>query len=279
MRIFPIVFAIAASLALPASSQTIERIKATGEMKLGFRTDAAPLSYANENGDAAGYSPLLCAGIAQAVAENLELEDLAVSFHPVDASDRFEKVASGEIDLLCGAATITMSRREIVDFSVPTYVDGSVMLLTRNATGNFKELAGKRIGVRESTTTATALANTIAKAGIEAETVPFQSHDDGVNAMRDGEIDAYFADQSILVYQLASKGLGSDLRLTTQLLTVEKQGLALARGDSDFRLLIDRIISKMYETGAMKRVYQQSLPGLQPGMAMRALHLMSPTLP
>ncbi|MFV0336069.1 MAG: amino acid ABC transporter substrate-binding protein [Tropicimonas sp.] len=279
MRLLPLTVALAFGLTGPVFAQTIERILETGELKLGFRTDAPPLSFADEKGDAAGYSPLLCVGIAQALAKNLELEDLAVSFHPVTTEDQFEKVASGEIDLLCGATTITLDRREMVDFSIPTYVDGSVVLLPRNANPTFKDLEGKKIGVHRGTTTAEALENSLAQNGIHAEEVLFDSHDAGIEALKNKEIDAYFGDQSILLYYLIAKDLGSDLRITDRLLSLEKQGLAMARGDANFRLVVDGIISSMYRTGGMQRLYREALPGVEPGQAMKALHLIAPELP
>ncbi len=279
MRTLFLLLTVALGLATPSFAQTIDRIRETGELKLGYRQDAAPLSSENAEGNATGYSPLVCVGVAKAVAKQLGMDDLAVSFHPVTTEDRFEKISNGEIDLLCGAATITLERRKIVDFSVPTYVDGSVVLLPRDASSSFKALDGKRIGVRSGTTTSTMLDNTIEEIGISAEQVPFESHDVGVEALRKGEIDAYFGDQSILVYQFLTKKLEGELQITNKLLTIEPQGLAMARGDSNFRLLVDAILSNMYRTGAMQRAYEQTLPGIQPGQAMKAMHVIAPILP
>lgn len=279
MKKLSLLLALALGITAPAGAQTLDRIRESGEIKIGFRTDAAPLSYADEDGNAGGYSLLVCIAVADAVSDYLEIDELNASFHPVTTENRFDKIANGEIDILCGATTITLARRELVDFSIPIYVDGSVVLLPRNGSPSFKALAGKRIGVRAGTTTADALKNTLTSSGIEAEEVPFESHDEGVLALRDGKIDAYFGDQSILTYQLVSKELGSDLRLTQDLMTVEKQGLAMARGDSEFRLVVDNAISTLYRTGVMQTLYVKALPGMTPGAAMRALHLTAPILP
>lgn len=279
MRLLSLTVALALGLASPILAQTLDRIRESNEIKLGYRLDAAPISYADKDGNAAGYSPLLCVAIAQTLAKELELPDLKISFHPVTTGDQFEKVASGEIDLLCGATTITLDRRKVVDFSLPIYVDGAVVLLPRNGSPDLKTLAGKRVGARKDTTTAEAMKNSFANAGIDVEEVLFDSHDAGVEALKNGEIDAYFGDQTMLVYQVMSKNLGDDLRLTDRLLSVEKQGLALAHGDDDFRLAIDRIISASYRSGGMAKLFTETLPGIQPGPAIRALHLLGPDLP
>jgi ABC-type amino acid transport substrate-binding protein len=279
MRIFTFSLLAAISLALPATAQTLERIKQTGELKLGYRSDAAPLSFTDVQGKAAGYSPILCAGVAQFIANSLKMDDLSVTFVEVDTTDRFEKVASGEIDLLCGAATITLSRRELVDFSVPTYVDGTAVLLPVDASEDLRALIGKRIGVRRATTTLEALENTLSDAGVEAQIFKFADHNAGLEAIRNNEIDAYFADQSILYFLAVNDRDRQRFKVTGKILTVEKQGLAMARGDADFRLLVDSAIAEMFANGTMAELYQRAIPGAQPGQAIQAMHLLSPTIP
>jgi len=279
MRTIILSLLAATLLAVPASAQTLERIKQTGELRIGYRTDATPLSFTDERGLPAGYTPLLCTGVAQAIANRLNMSDLTATFHPVDTTDRFDKVASGEIDLLCGAATITLSRREKVDFSVPVYVDGTAVLLPKVASDDLKDLIGKRVGVRLGTTTEQALTNTMTDAGVEAEVSKFADHKAGLEAMRNNEIDAYFADQSILFY-LAFSGETKDMfKVTSSILTIEKQGLAMARGDADFRLLVDSAISDMFEDGTMEDLFQRALPGANPGLGIQAMNIMSPTIP
>lgn len=279
MRSLTLSLLATALLALPATAQTLERIRATGELKLGYRTDAAPLSFADAQGQPAGYSPLLCAGIAQAIANRLQMSDLLATFHAVGATDRFDKVASGEIDLLCGAATITLSRRELVDFSVPVYVDGTAVMLPKEAPDDLQALIGKKVGVRRGTTTQAALNNTIASLGVEAEVIRFTDHRAGLAAMQNGEIDAYFADQSILFFLAYSSEGVQSFKVTGNILTIEKQGLAMARGDADFRLLVDAAISDMFADGTMQDLFQRALPGADPGVAIQAMNLLSPTIP
>jgi polar amino acid transport system substrate-binding protein/glutamate/aspartate transport system substrate-binding protein len=279
MRTFAFSLLATVVLALPATAQTLERIKQTGELKLGYRTDAAPLSFTDDRGQPAGYSPLLCAGVAQAIANKLQMSDLLATFHAVDATDRFDKVASGEIDLLCGAATITLTRREQVAFSVPTYVDGAAAMLPKDASDDLTTLIGKKVGVRSGTTTLDALENTLTTAGVTADVVKFADHKAGLAAMQKGEIDAYFADQSILFY-LAYRDDGTQLfKVTGNILTIEKHGLAMARGDADFRLLVDSAISDMFADGTMEDLFNRALPGAEPGAAIKAMHLLSPTIP
>ena len=268
--------ALAGALAAPAAAQTIDRIKAEGEIRFGYREDAAPLSYLDDEGLPAGYAVQVCAELAGALGRALEMEEIEIKFVPVDTANRFSRVVNGEIDLLCGAATITMSRREFVDFSIPIFVDGAAVMLPTGAEANFAALAGQKVGVRGSTTTEEALQNTLTGTGTEAEVVRFDTHEEGFAAMEAGEIAAYFADQSILLYLNRDS---QDFMVMDRLLTVEQQGLAMLRGDAEFRFMVDGALSGMFMTGIMEQIFRENLPGIQPGQAMQWLSRLSPILP
>jgi len=66
------------------------------------------------------------------------------------------------------------------------------------------------------------------------------------------EIDAYFADQALLVGLLGTAHRPSKLIVASRLFTREPYGIALRRGDADFRLLVDRTLSQFYATREFK---------------------------
>lgn len=269
----------AAMLAGPAAAQTLDRIKETNTFRIGFRTDAAPLSFADAENKPSGYAPMVCSEIAQGVADHLQSEELDVYFVPVDSKTRFQMVADGEIDLLCGAATITLGRRALVDFSDPIYVDGISLMLPKEADPSMEALAGKKVGVRAGTTTEETVRNSFQRAEVDAELVSFDNHRAGMAAMETGEIDAYFADQSILFNLYFGSDAKEKFKVSTEVLSIEKQGLAMARGDADFRLLVDTVLSKLFFSGKMDKLFQASFPGATPGMGLNAMYLVGPTIP
>jgi polar amino acid transport system substrate-binding protein/glutamate/aspartate transport system substrate-binding protein len=274
-----LVAALALGSALPAAAQVLDRIEESGTIDLGYRTDAAPLSFSGPDGKPAGYSVMVCNAVADALADQLGLDTLTATWHVVTTTDRFDAVADGTIDLLCGAATVTLTRREQVDFSLPIFVDGAAVLLPRDSDPNFDALAGKKIGVHVDTSTEATLRNTLEAKGMAAEVVTFEAHDAGLAAVEAGEIDAYFADQSILFGLFFASDLSDSLVVSDNTLTVEKQALALPRGDSDFRLAVDRAISELYSFGRMAGFFKEAFPGATPGLALQALFLLGPDMP
>ena len=237
-----------------AHAQTLERVRDSGNFRIGYREDAAPFSQKDTLGDAVGYSVELCRAVAANVKETLGLETIEVEYVPVTTEDRFQAVQDGRIDLLCGATTVTLARRELVDFSLFTFIDGAGVLLRRGGPSDFEGLAGMKVGVRRATTTEAALDEALEQQGLKVEVVPVESHDDGLARLEGGEIQAYFADRAILIYLLLGSD-DSDLWLSERQFTYEPYALALARGDVDFRLLVDRTLSTLYRSGGIGRIF------------------------
>jgi ABC-type amino acid transport substrate-binding protein len=276
MRLAWTIVALALMLPISAAAQTLERIRDSGVFKIGYRDDAAPYSYKNKIDQPAGYSVALCQVIATDVAAELNIAELAVEYVPVTTADRFDAIEDGKIDLLCGATTATLKRRERVDFSVPTFIDGAGVLLRKDGPETFADLAGKKVGVRAATTTEEALKNTLERQRMEATVVLLDSHEDGLAKLEAGEIAAYFADQGILIFLISRSKTPDNLRLGEGQFTLEPYGLGLRRGDSDFRLAVDRSLSRLYRSGEVERIFKNNFgANATQSELLRALYVIS----
>jgi ABC-type amino acid transport substrate-binding protein len=241
-----------------AAADTLDRIKDAGVFRIGYRTDAAPFAYDGPDGEPAGYAVDLCREVAAATKERLSLETLKIEYVTVNAEDRFEAVKDGRVDILCDPATITLSRREIVDFSLMTFVDGASVLFRIDGPQGFEALAGQKVGVHADTTTETKLRNSLETMGIDAEILPVETHDEGLKRLASGELAAYFADRSILIYLLITSDARDKLKLSDQYYSMEPYGLAVARGDEDFLLLVDRTLAQLYRSGKIASIFAEN---------------------
>ena len=249
--------ALAAVVMLGAAAvqaQTLERVKSTGTFTIGYREDAAPYSYKNTLGEPDGYSVELCRAIATNVKDALGLAEIKVVYQTVTTEDRFKAVQDGRVDILCGATTVTLSRRELVDFSLFTFIDGASVLLRADSPNDLQGLAGKKIGVRGGTTTEQALRNTLKQDNIAAEVVTVENHQDGLQRLEKGKIAAYFADRAILLFLIA-QSQDKDLRVSERFFTFEPYALALRQGDTTFRLLVDRTLSALYRSAKIHDIF------------------------
>jgi polar amino acid transport system substrate-binding protein/glutamate/aspartate transport system substrate-binding protein len=270
------VVAVALVLPVSAAAQTLERVRDSGVLKIGYREDAAPYSYKNAIGQPAGYTIALCQAVATDIVDEVGLAELAVEYVPVGTSDRFSALQEGKIDLLCGATTATLERRALIDFSIPTFIDGAGVLLRADGPDRFAGLAGENVGVRAATTTEEALRNTLRRQNMAATVVPVDSHEDGLAKLEAGEIAAYFADQAILIFLISGSQAPDDLKVGEGQFTLEPYALGMQRGDDDFRLAVDTSLSRLYRSGEVDRIFKNSFrANATQSEILRALYLIS----
>ena len=259
-----------------AAAGTLDRIGQEKTIRIAYREDAPPFSYKDKLGEPAGFMVDLCRAVAKKLAEQLNLPSLNAAYVPVTAADRFEAISQQKADILCEPTSVTLSRRAQVDFSIPTFLDGAGLIVRAGGPKNLRDLAGQKIGVLAGTTTEEALRNTLKEAQINGDVVTAKTHGEGLAMLDEGKISAYFGDRSILLFVIKDSKAPEKLRLADDYLSVEPYALALPRGDSDFRLAIDRALSHIYRSGEIAAVFQRTFGGkAEPSQILRTLFVIS----
>ena len=143
-----LIFSFAASNA-ENHADTLKRVAETGEFRIGYVPDAPPLSFLDGENNVVGYSIDLCRRIASAVRDELGLEKIEIVFTPlVSMDDRLRAVENGDIDIECGSTTVTLSRRERVDYTLMTFITGSAVLSRKSEPiDGIDDLDGAKIAV------------------------------------------------------------------------------------------------------------------------------------
>jgi len=256
---------LVAVLAVPAAAQTLDKVRKAGVLTLGYIDGAAPFSFTDGNGQPQGYSVELCNAVAQGVAAQLKRQGLKVRWVKLTIQDRIEAVRSRKVDLECSTTTWTLSRQQLVDFSLVTFVDGGNLLVKAGAQlARLQDFAGKRIAAIQGTTTDKALRAALARAGVQAEIVAIKTRDQGLALLEEGKADALASDRTTLIgLVLAGKSPGA-YRLLDQDFSIEQYALMLPRGDHDFRLAVNRGLAGGYRSGEIEKIYQSSLGPLGP---------------
>ncbi|MEC9431418.1 MAG: amino acid ABC transporter substrate-binding protein [Pseudomonadota bacterium] len=257
----------------PAAADVMAEIVARGALRLGYRLDAPPFSYVDDAGRPAGLAVRLCEtaapGIAQAAGAPA---GLPVEWVPVIAATRFEALAEGRIDLLCGPTTQTLKRRETLDFSIPYFVDGAGIVFRKGGAERLADLTDDPVGVLRGTTTETLARGVLADLAPQARLVLFDSHVEGLGALQKGEIEAYLGDQSILLYQLGRLRPTVQPVIARRMLSREPYALAMRRGEAGLRLAVDRELSRIYASGAIWEMIGDALGKVQISPEIEAIY-------
>ena len=266
----------AAVLEKSASAGVLDRISQDKTIRIAYREDAPPFSYKDKIGEPAGFMVDLCRGVAKKLAEQLNLTPLNVTYVAVTAADRFETIRQQKADLLCEPTSATLSRRELVDFSLATFVDGASLMIRADGPHDLKAMSGKKIGVLAGTTTEQGLHDSLKAVGITADIIPAKTHAEGLSMLDDGKISAYFGDRSILVSLIRGSKAPRKLALAENYLSVEPYALALPHGDDEFRLAVDRALSHIYRSGEIAGIFNRTFgANAKPGQVLQTLYLIT----
>lgn len=247
---------VTAPAAEPAG--TLRTIKERKTIVLGHRESSWPFSFVDDQGKPAGYSVDVCLKVAEAIQKDLALDSLAVTWKKLTPDNRVTAVVDGTVDLECGSTTATLSRQQQVDFTITTFVDGGGLLAT-DASGvtGVRDLAGKRVAIVPGTTTDAALATALKQYLITPQMVPVKDHAEGLAALETGKADVYASDRVILIGLGRRSAKRSTLSLSPQLFSYEPYGLMLRRNDADFRLAVNRALSRLYRSDDIVRLYEK----------------------
>jgi polar amino acid transport system substrate-binding protein len=261
--------------ALPLQAAgTLEQIKENGKVRLGYRTDAAPFS-SRKGKDASGYSVELCKQIVTVIKAQPGLADIDVEYIPLGSMVQFDAVEEGRVDLLCGASTVTLDRREQVAFSSPIFITGVSALLRKDAPeqlrtlltsaepgfqpdwrATVKDVLHERVFVARTGSTAEAWAEAeLENYKILAKLEPADSYELGIQQVVDGKADVMLADRPILLVAAVTNQSAAELMVLPRYFTIEPIALAMQQDDDEFRLLVDRALSSLVKSGEFMTIY------------------------
>ena len=271
-----LIVALLAALALPAGAAgTLDKVKESGKLVLGYRADTRPFAF-SDGGKPAGFSVALCQKVAEAVKAELKQPALAIEFVAVSAAERFDALRQGRIDLSCGTDTPTLQRRSDVEFSIPIFLSGVGAVVRSDSPQRLRDvLAGRGAPVQPvwrgapgdyaqtvvfaalgGTTVEKSLIDALKARRIQVTVKPVADYAAGLQAVLDRQAAALFGDRPVLL-EAAQRGAAAG-----QLLVIERsfsrEPVALAmRRDDGMRLLVDRTLSRLYRSNEFAALYGQ----------------------
>jgi polar amino acid transport system substrate-binding protein len=268
---------LAFACALPAGAQTLDRIKETAFIKMGYIDDARPFSFAGAGGKAEGYTIDLCKRIVEELKKELGLPNLLSEFAPVALDLRMFAIDKARVDLLCSPTSVTLAKRKEVSFSIPVFAGGvrAVMLTTGAAklrtaleadakaqrdtpvwrgSPASRVLKGMTFAVVSGTTSQKWLESRRQKLGVSATIEPVADYHTGLRLLQEGKADAFFGDRNLMLAAIDPATRKSYTVLDRQF-THEPYALSLAKGDDDFRAAVDRALSRLYASPEFAKLY------------------------
>ncbi|WP_394235325.1 amino acid ABC transporter substrate-binding protein [Pseudomonas anguilliseptica] len=286
----PINLLLACLLALPplASASTLERVRSSNSLTLGYLPDIAPFS-SQQGGQPSGYAIDLCGQVAAHIKSELGLADLQVRYQAVEEAESIAAVSAGSIDILCSPTLETLTERKAVSFSLPIYTAGLAALVREDASPALvnvlngkvahsgptwratinRGLANHTYAVTEGGATEAWVRQQQNQLGVVATLVTVANPEQGVQLVADGKADAFFSERILLQNYLAKNKDASEMRVLERIYEFAPVAMALARDDEDLRLLVDTALSESYRSGELENIYRRHLG--EPGEMVKVL--------
>lgn len=250
--------ALLCSAATWAASPTLDKIKETKQITLGYRESSVPFSFLDGANKPVGFSMDLCAAIVNRVKQQLALPSLDVKYVAVNSSNRIPLVKNGTVDIECGGTANNAQRQKEVAFSVATFVSQPKWLVRADSNiNNVAALKGQTVVVTQGSN-----AVAFAKAASEQQKLDLkivQAKDHGESMlMLDTKRAAGFLEDDILL--AAKKAEAKDpkgFKFLPESYEIIYYGLMLPKDDPEFKAVVDKTLSDAMASGAFEQTYKK----------------------
>ncbi|WHZ13069.1 MAG: Glutamine ABC transporter, substrate-binding protein GlnH [Burkholderiaceae bacterium] len=241
-----------ASAATIRSSTWASKIKQAGTLRLGGTQTSNLFSLLNEkDGKMRGFD----AGLAQLIARYILGNGAKIQFTQVTSSTREQVLINDQVDMVLATYSITPARAEKISFAGPYYTSQAGVLVKANnrAIHSYNDLAGKKVATQAGSTGLAILAQYAPKAIVQE----FQTHQEALDALRQGRVDAYVTDYTLLLNAL-SLGTGDTKLAGAPFGTKDPYGIGLPKG-SDGVAFVNAFLKKVEADGTWAKLWTISI--------------------
>jgi ABC-type amino acid transport substrate-binding protein len=255
---------------------TTSHIKDTKAIAFGYVT-GRPFLLKDASGNPSGFPVDLCKRIADQVKADLGVSDLAVSWVAVPEAGAIAAVAQGKVDVLCDPTVESLALRKQVSFSVPVFLTGVSAIVRTDASPRLKALlenpaqpstptwrANSDQILRESTISIVAGSRDETDIRAKLKDLPIvpkidavQDLSTGAERVIAGKSNALFGDRAMLRDIIARSSKPSQLQLIDRFYSHDTLAFAVPRDDEDFRLIVDRALSRLYLSNDFRTTYSR----------------------
>jgi ABC-type amino acid transport substrate-binding protein len=167
---------------------------------------------------------------------------------------RIPLLSSGAVDLIAGTMTDTRPRRDSVDFSLTFFVTGAQFLVKKGSPiKGIQDISGKRVGAQQGSTNARIIRERVPTAQLRE----FPDQPSGFQALAQGQVDTYTNDGIQLAGLKAKTPNPGEWEIVGDFYSYEPYGMAMRKGDSDFRAVVNNGLMEGIDSGKYFEIYEK----------------------
>ncbi len=236
-------------LALAVLSSTLLGAQAHAQAVLKVATDATfpPMEFF-DNGQRTGFDTELVEAIGKQLGRKIEWVD-------IDFKGLIPALMSKRVDMAVSAIYITDERKKVVDFTVPYYAGGLVVMVKADNTSikGPADLAGKKVSVQVGTKSVGYVKDTYPK----AQLVEVEKNQEMFNLVDIGRSDAAVTGKPA-AYQYVRTRPG--LKVLPEQLTTEEYGMAIRKDTPELTKAVNEALGKLKTDGTYDGIVKKWFP-------------------
>ncbi len=254
MRKLSFLSLLSLAVALPglalAEGGTLQKIKDTGTITIGYRESSAPFSYLDDAQKPVGFAIDICMKVVDAVKKELKLPALKVEMTPVTSSNRIPLMANGTVDLECGSTTNNVARQQQVAFTNTHFLTASIFVAKKSANlQTIADLKGKTVVSTAGSTNIGQLNAVNAEKILGITIVPGKDHAEGLLMVETGRAAAFVMDDVIIAGLVASAKTPAMFANGTEAFSKpEPYAIMLRKDDPSFKALVDATTAALFKS-------------------------------
>ncbi len=248
--------------AVPAAAQpltgTLEKIRDTGTIVIGFRETSIPFSYLDDQQHPVGYALDICSRIVDAVKVELKMPGLKVQTMGVTSSNRIPLMANGTIDLECASTTNNADRQKQVAFTNTHFLTASKFVSkTSSGLADIEALKGKTVASVAGTSNIVQLNQVNAARKLGITVLAAKDVVEGFLMMETDRASAFVMDDVLLSSLIAGSKDPSLYVISDDAFSrPEPYGIMLRKDDAPFKAVADRATAALYASPEIMAIYK-----------------------
>ncbi|KLN53249.1 transporter substrate-binding domain-containing protein [Variovorax paradoxus] len=240
------------------SGDTLQKIKETGAITLGYRESSVPFSFLDSQQKPVGISMDLCAAVVDKVKQQLSMPKLEVKQVAVNSSNRIPLVVNGTVDIECGGTANNAARQKQVAFSVATFVSQPLWLVrVDSGVKSPADLKGKTIVVTQGSNAVGFARKFNEEQKMALMTIVAKDHGESMLTLDSNRAVAWLEDDILLAGEKANSRNSASFALVPGGFDNIYYGLMLRKDDPAFKALVDGVIGNLMKSGEYDKLYKK----------------------
>ena len=248
-----------AGFTVPAVAEgRLDKIRATGQISLGFPDASPPFGFLDQDAKPVGYSLEICEHVAQKLKAALGLPTIDIRHVPVMSATRIPLINNGTIDLECGTASNLPERHKLVSFAPTTFVAQVVLVARKDTPVDVNDIAsfrGKAISAQAGGETQRVATRINVQDKLQIQVMPAKDTAEVFLLVETGRAAGAMNDDALAHATVAGAKRPGDYKIGTKGFEFAPYGILEPKDDPAFKAAVDKAVVELIQDGTVARLY------------------------